>query len=480
MFGFRVTYLLGSVTASDIRSGNEKDKVEWPPHPDRLFCALVQAWGDLGEPENGRQALEWMEGIGPPAIHCGVLLSSVVVPRFVPVNDEWSPIDKNGKLLPSIAGTLIGRDRKERRIPNATLSKDTVYFWWPNRNLSSDQLESLSELANAVASLGHPSCLVSVEVIDTHQGLSPAWLPRKDGSESLRVPSPGRLTTLRNAYMATPKRLRPPIGLWERYGPPVQLDRPAQGHHKELIAFRLVGDGPPLPIEATQRIITVWRRAILSKADQPISEMISGHAPESTPSGPRPSLRPHLALLPLTDVGHRFARSHIMGVAAALPGGLSPEERKACLRALGRVEELVAGGLGVFRLERCSSEESRSGLMPETWSKSSRVWGSVTPVVFGRYPGQLWGAEAVHIVRGACEIAGLPSPSEVTVAPVSWVLGVPPSHRFVSLQSRPGKPKRAHAHIRLVFSQKVAGPVLVGAGRHQGYGLFRQLDEREN
>jgi CRISPR-associated protein Csb2 len=480
MFGFRVTYLRGSVTAADIRTGSEKNKVEWPPHPDRLFCALVQAWGDLGEPENGRLALEWMEGIGPPVIHCGVLLSSVVVPRFVPVNDEWNPIGKKGELLPSIAGTLIGRDRKERKIPTATLSKDTVYFWWPDKAPGPKQDEALSELAHAVASLGHPSSLVAVRTIEKDHGLSPSWLPQPGGSESLRVPSPGRLSVLSDAYRAKPKRLRPPVGLWERYGPPVRLGEPARGHHKELIAFRVVGDGPPLPIEATHRILTVWRHAILNRADQPISEMISGHAPESTPSAPRPSLRPHLALLPLPDVGHRFARSHIMGVAAALPGGFTLEERKACLRALGRIEELVAGDLGVFRLERCSSEESRAGLMPETWDKSSRVWGSVTPVVFGRYPDQLWGAEAVHLVRGACEIAGLPSPSEVTIAPVSWVLGTPPSNRFASLQSRPGKPKRAHAHVRLVFAQKVAGPVLVGAGRHQGYGLFRQLDEDDN
>ena len=483
MFGFRVIYLRGSVTAADIRTGNEKDRVEWPPHPDRLFCALVQAWGDLGEPESARLALEWIEGIGPPVIHCGDLLSSIVVPRFVPVNDEWDPIVRKGKRKgepqPFITGTLIGRDRKERRIPTATLSEETACFWWPDKNPSAEQCEALSELASAVASLGHSSCLVAVELIDSDPGLNPSWLPRPGGFESLRVPSPGRLSVLCDAYRAEPRRLRPPEGRWESYGPLARLDETAQGHHKELIAFRLAGDGPPLPIEATNRILTAWRRAIISRADQPIPEVISGHAPESMPTGPRPSLRPHLALLPLPDVGHRFARSHIMGVAAALPGGLSDQERKACLRTLGRVEELVAGGLGVFRLERCSSDESR-GLLPETWGKNSRVWGSVTPVVFGKYPDQLWGAEAVHMVRGACEIAGLPSPSEVAIAPVSWVLGVPPSNRFASLQSRPGKPKRAHAHVRLVFSQEVAGPVLVGAGRHQGYGLFRQLDEDDN
>ena len=97
MFGFRVTYLRGSVTAADVRSGSDKDEVEWPPHPDRLFCALAQAWGDLGESERGRAALRWLEELqqsSPPLIRCGQTLTSSVVQRYVPVNDEWDPITK--------------------------------------------------------------------------------------------------------------------------------------------------------------------------------------------------------------------------------------------------------------------------------------------------------------------------------------------------------------------------------------------------
>ncbi len=34
---------------------------EWPPHPERVFSALVQAWADGGCDSQERAALEWIE-----------------------------------------------------------------------------------------------------------------------------------------------------------------------------------------------------------------------------------------------------------------------------------------------------------------------------------------------------------------------------------------------------------------------------------
>jgi CRISPR-associated protein Csb2 len=475
MFGFRVTYLRGSVAAADVRSGNEKDRVEWPPHPDRLFSALVQAWGDLGCEQRARDALEWLEGLRPPLIRCGTVLTSNIVQRYVPVNDEWSPIVK-GECAPPISGTVIGRDRKPRRIPTATLSEETAFFWWPDAKPTAVDHASLVALASAVASLGHPSCLVAVELVDHAQTVPATWVPQADGNESLRVPAPGRVDALCHAYDANPRR-RPPTGEWANYGPLVSDLEVIRGHHRDLFVFRLLGDRSPLPLESASKVISVWRSALLSKADQPVCEAISGHAPESTAAAPKPSQRAHLALLPLGDVAHRHARGHLLGLAAALPLALSPGDRRACLRALGRVQSLTLESLGVWRLERCDASERRWGLRAETWCRPSQVWATVTPVVFGRYPRDLWGREAAAMIREACQIAGLPAPLEVATAPVGWVIGVPPSQRFPALAGRPGKPRRAHTHVRLVFPTGVAGPLLVGAGRHQGYGLFRQLSE---
>lgn len=473
MFGFEIRYLRGAVTAADVSRGSEKDEVEWPPHPDRLFCALVQAWADAGCPASARAALEWLESLGPPLLHCGRLLSSHAVQRYVPVNDKWQPLDeKNKKPFAPIPETLLGRDHKPRRFAVGTLSEETVRIWWPEAVPEPHVVRELEALARGVACLGHSSSLVTVGTLGEAEGLAPEWIPRADGSLPLRVPAPGRLRELERAYQGG---RRPPLSDWANYGRPEKPVSLSQGHHRELIVFRLAADRPPLPLEATAKLTAVWRAALLAQADQPVAEAISGHAPGSTAADPRPSQRPHLALLPLADVGHQFARAHLLGVAAALPTGLSAFERRACLRALGRVGELTLGRLGVWRLERCDAVERRVALQPETWTRPARIWASVTPVVFGRYPDELFGDEARGLIREACGIAGLPEPSAVVLAPVAWVLGAPPAFRFPPLPSRPGKSRRAHVHVLLEFDEPVGGPVLVGAGRHAGYGLFRQL-----
>jgi len=472
MFGFTIRYLRGSVTAADVSRGSEKDLVEWPPHPDRLFCALVQAWADAGCPAAGRTALEWLEGLGPPLLRCGNVLSSHSVQHYVPVNDNWSLVNNKGKPFALIQESLLTRDRKPRRFAVGTLSEEVVHLWWPDAAPTPELASTLGDLARGIACLGHSSSLVAVDLLSKAEDLSPNWLPGPDGNLSLRVPVPGRLRELVEAHQ---QNRRPPVGEWTTYGAPKTSAIVSQGHHRDLIVFRLAGDRPPLPLEATAKVIAVWRAALLARADHPVSEAISGHAADSTPEAPRPSPRPHLALLPLADVAHPFARGHLLGLAAALPAQLTAAERRACLRALGRVDELTLGSLGLWRLERCGAAERRATLLEETWSRPSCLWSSVTPVVLGRYPDKLWGDEARELIRGACQIAGLPEPSVVALAPVAWVLGVPPAFRFPPLPSRPGKPRRAHVHALLEFDRPVAGPVLVGAGRHLGYGVFRQL-----
>lgn len=48
-------------------SHRDRAQPEWPPHPDRLFSALVSTCYQTGE-GTGRSALEWLERQGPPAL----------------------------------------------------------------------------------------------------------------------------------------------------------------------------------------------------------------------------------------------------------------------------------------------------------------------------------------------------------------------------------------------------------------------------
>ena len=56
-----ITFGTGRYVAADV---TDRTKPEWPPHPARLFAALVEAWAKYGSapPHRGeRVALEWLE-----------------------------------------------------------------------------------------------------------------------------------------------------------------------------------------------------------------------------------------------------------------------------------------------------------------------------------------------------------------------------------------------------------------------------------
>ena len=66
MLAIAINYLNGQVKAATYNSAGAA--VEWPPHPDRVFMALVAAWGETGQDDAGEQALRWLERQGAPSI----------------------------------------------------------------------------------------------------------------------------------------------------------------------------------------------------------------------------------------------------------------------------------------------------------------------------------------------------------------------------------------------------------------------------
>ena len=198
-------------------------------------------------------------------------------------------------------------------------------------------------------------------------------------------------------------------------------------------------------------------------------EVISGHGPAG-----QPSTKPHLAYVPLPDVGHEHADGHLLGVAVLVPSRLDDSETRKCIAAIAAAMNgsLVMGRIGAWTVEsEPPNEPSRKALDPLSWTRASRRWATVTPIVLDQFPKAEGDAEAV--IALACERLGLPRPRDVLAMPVSPVLGVPAAREFPAEPPREGKPKRWHTHAVISFDEEVAGPVVVGAGRYQGYGFCR-------
>ena len=230
--------------------------------------------------------------------------------------------------------------------------------------------------------------------------------------------------------------------------------------------------------------LTAALRGLLTKEcpEQPPPEWFSGHRLDGTPTA-----APHLALTPLPFVGSEHADGRIMGLALVLPTGLDQQEAGHCLEpflrdpatGLPREHPLFDGQWFECAIELETRERPPKNLDPDTWTRESRVWASVTPVVLNRhFDGKDKWERAAESVKDACLHIGLPRPREVLLHPVSLVEGVLHAREYPQLMRKNGGGRRSHNHAVIVFDEPVRGPVLVGAGRFRGYGLCRPMDEK--
>jgi CRISPR-associated protein Csb2 len=311
-----------------------------------------------------------------------------------------------------------------------------------------------------------------------------SYVPEAEGGSSVREVDPGRQFAYRFESEAVDGdgvlAFTPVSGRSRRVNE--QPSAPGTIFDPNLAIFgveRRSGESAMLRSDAVLRVIQRLREALLSHtndASARIRELVSGHN-----SNGDALEEPHLALVPLLDVGHPNADGHLLGVAACLPVGMNADERRELLRVLGRVEELRLGALGVWGLVRDLGDRPSWNLRAETWTGypgGATHWSTVTPVSFDRHPKAkdraAYYREAAEIIASGCEKIGLVSPREVVVTPVSAHIGVTPAHAFPRFQRHDGSDRR-HAHAILIFDEPVRGPVLIGAGRYRGYGMCRPM-----
>jgi CRISPR-associated protein Csb2 len=449
MFCLKVEFLTGRYYATD---HTLRAQAEWPPHPSRLFSALVDAWASLGQPGEGKEALEWLERQTPPALVVSESSKRDTVETFVPVNDdERLPVD---------------RPRQSRHFPSVTPEKTDVHFIWPEASPTPIRVAALAALGASVTYLGHSASKVIVSAVENAP--EPNFVPDASGNSVLRVPAAGRFRSLCEAWNLD---RRPSVGRTYSYrqlGDNSQSTSTAASEFTELFLFRRV-EGRTLMLEQTLTLTEAVRGTLLKLAPQPAPACLHGHSGNS-----------HVALFPLAFVGRPHADGHIMGFAVVLPKSLSTSERSGALAAATVLSKakLEMGRLGDWIVERVSSDETATTLQRNTWIRSARHWASVTPVLFDRFPKAKPGKTPLEVLTASCHRIGLPAPATVEVSshPHSDLKdGVPPARAFQT--RRVGVPARLASHIVLVFPKPVRGPILLGAGRYFGLGLFRPLPD---
>ena len=307
--------------------------------------------------------------------------------------------------------------------------------------------------------------------------------------------------------------VRPSIGVWSGYrradAKPVESCVCHTHFDTDLVLLKHVA-GPRLPVVSTLGVTRALRETIMSQSGvQPVPSWVSGHEANGDPVRDDNG---HLATIPLPFVGHEHADGHLLGVGLVFPRHIGRRERGQVLGPVlldgngqTKLIELTLGGLGVWSVEKRHWSERARALQPETWTAhpmGADTWASVTPVVLDRFPKQdrvnkraEWSAEVAEIIREACGRIGLPKPIAVDIDTTSWHVGSPRSvakrrrlrdqkltepNRDATLGDGfpryPAKRQNAcrpQVHAWLRFDEPVLGPILLGAGRYRGYGLFK-------
>lgn len=530
MLAIEVVFLTGRYVAT---VHDDRATAEWPPHPARLFSAMVSEWGsaETADPAE-REVLEALECFDPPEICASGADHRAPVTHYVPVNDpsifgdrQWGRAERLADAIAVLdapnstdrqratATKAIAKQRdvatmgarasikwspmpgnrghQARMYPSVTPYAPSVRFVWPDAVLDDHQRLTLDRLLERVTRLGHSSSLVACRVVD-ELAFPTTMVPASSGEVRLRTVEPGQLRALEHEF-ARHRGSRPRSLPARMTNYAFVDDLPAnvpKATRSELagrwITFEVTAPNGRRPSGRLASALTYALRGALVRYTPQQDAVLHGHEPDGTPTRD-----PHVAFVALPDVGHGHARGEILGLAVLFPTDLdwrSPRARLV-LRAIGAWEDHSAGTrdegeangslfLSGGRRYRCvrTSESPLRTLQRTTWERAATRWVSATPLAL---PWRARTAEqranewslAEGWVADSCEHVGLPRPRSVDVSLNPLLAGTAPAGRYPAF--RQGSTARRLVHARVEFDEPVAGPLVIGSGRYLGLGLMR-------
>lgn len=481
-----IEYLSGvsfAATAPESRTSS------WPPQPDRVFSALVASWAARGRNGQEGEALEWLETQRDPLISATGAYQRTAATVYVPPNDPRSGRKKTAAgVIPAM------RKRQPRRFPAARPHERCVRFLWPGAEPADRTLRALQALARDTAYVGHSASLTRCRFLIAHTA---------DGGETAQ-PCERRIYPGRFAELRAHHRLgrRPLPGAHASHAS--KDAQPAAGiFSRDWLILEHI-DGTMPDIRACALVAKTLRDTLLagyqrSGLGDQIPEIVSGHSADG-----KPTRAPHLAVVPLAFVGFPYADGHVMGFALVPPHGsgiladadfrrvlrkLAPIHEKYGRRILTITRRSATGGFSVRLSPTFEPPVGKRSLDPRAYSQPARTFATVTPLALDRHlkkKGAARDAEVTALITRGCANVGLPAPASIVAANESALEGgaTAQSSRNSPQWKRwhlpPSIASRQLTHAVIRFAEPVSGPVLLGAGRFMGLGLFRPLDMEES
>ncbi len=458
---------------------------EWPPSPYRLFQALVAGVARHGklDSEVGK-SLGWLESLPAPLIIAPHSCDGQIVTRFVPNNDGDKEPDRQKR--------LTGKTSR----PTILLGLPEVHYLWPIS-------EVVPEVIGAIQAARFLSCLgwgidmaygdgqvFDVDGVGGLQGIR--WIPkpgtfRENGL--LRVPKKGSMKDLMNAHQSALSRID--------HGKPLRTVEKPAAFDRVFYASSELSIGRPCAVFALRtdsddayrhshaqliHIAGMTRCAAIkmmkelppegiANPDEWIKSFVAGHRPESQND------HKQLSYIPLPSIGHEHADAMIRRVMIIAPFGFDSELRHLAGQLDGEQLQREAGGDGPI-LDRL-----RSDGVTRQYLGSSKVWGSVTPVILPGHDDRK-PEKTIKLIERALAQSGIELGCQFTWGALPNFKNCLPAYKLGRNDRGPGCFRPDHlkglsaVHLRITFEHPVAGPLTIGAGRHCGLGVMAVLSER--
>lgn len=330
---------------------------------------------------------------------------------------------------------------------------------WADVDPTDDQLRAVRDLVRRVPDRKIPEWRDwSVLAHAPSDGASIRYVPSgESGDATLRIASAGFTEALETACAGGNEGWEDMAAVqsYEKVARDAEVSQPALSGHGEMLCFRFP-PGVAVDGVACGAVAARLRDAVLARVPDPLPPEVSGHGANG---------RPHLACVPLLDVGGRRSRGDAVGAAVVFPrdSGQWADSVRSALLGGSRPLSIPVGAVRMD-LVPVDGADHLPQAHQEHWAGPAQSWVSVTPMVHDRFSKR--GNEKDEIAR-CCTRLGLPEPSAVEVSRDRLVRGAPK----LRPHDLPRTDKRPCTHVRIDFPVPVQGPLLLGAQRHVGMGL---------
>ena len=481
-------YLRVTIRWLDDRYHGLLDRVgppEWPPAPYRLFQALLAGAARAGKLESLAGSLRWLETQPAPMIIAPPTKTGQVVTRFVPNND--------GDKKPDRQDRLTGKTFR----PTIMLDNPAVHYLWPLAGCGSEITDDIIAAVRCLTCLGWgidlaygDAQIVSDDAVANLGGIR--WLPkigvfRNEGM--LRVPNEGSLEDLQNSHQSALGRIvhgqplnnlkKPcvfdsvfytsserPLGMpavffelrdgddnYFRFSPAKLKCVSAMVRHAAIKAMDVQKGFPP--------------PGIIDPAEW-VDTFVAGHRPDGVAD------HRQFSYVPLPSIGRTHSDANIRRVMIMAPFGEDAKLMHLAEQLNGC--QLVREGGGAAPMLRRGRPDGVTAL----YTGQSRIWATVTPVILPGHDDHK-PAKTRKLLLAAFSQSGIEQPCEFTWGALPYF----PNCLSAYSHDRNGRPigclrpKKLEGltavHVRMRFDRPIAGPIVVGAGRHRGFGVFAGL-----